>query len=417
MKLPTINEEELGLLPKSAAPEKTEHRVAGAVVALCFMLSGAVASAVSSTARRAPTNFVVEDPVVGEPTPDLPSSRHVPLEPPVPGWMPGITKPRILLGADKFFPPYADLIPPATPDEDPTIGGFGPDVAAALSEVCEIEVTTIEANWDDCWGDNVIGDGTLQGWYHGCQTYTQVRGVRNRYLDFSAPILQNNKRAGFLTRLQDGSPEVSPESDLSDVTVVDIVGWAPTPDVISTLKNRCTNEFFDVDVNAGGNLVTTDDEVGCLEKYPEFCSNANDVALYMLLEGQADVVYIYADQAKFYFDACAADPIQAENCELWRQFGETFGYIHMGMDEFAIAGTTLSISKKGSGLPAILDPCIEKLLETETYATLCDKWGLTEDCFPNDFTNQTGTTPVYNVPANEQQPGCADGYCSCSDLP
>ena len=105
-KLPTINEEESGLLPKSAAPEKTEHRVAGAVVALCFMLSGAVASAVSSTARRAPTNFVVEDPVVGEPTPDLPSSRHVPLEPPVPGWMPGITKPRILLGADKFFPPF-----------------------------------------------------------------------------------------------------------------------------------------------------------------------------------------------------------------------------------------------------------------------------------------------------------------------
>ena len=54
--------------------------------------------------------------------------------------------------------------------------------------------------------------------YHGCETYTQVRGVRNRYLDFSAPILQNNKRAGFLTRLQNGKPEVSPESDLSDVT-------------------------------------------------------------------------------------------------------------------------------------------------------------------------------------------------------
>ena len=180
--------------------------------------------------------------------------------------------------------------------------------------------------------------------YHGCQTYTQVRGARNRYLDFSAPILQNNKRAGFLTRLQDGSPEVSPESDLSDVTVVDIVGWAPTPDVISTLKNRCTNEFFDVDVNAGGNLVTTDDEVGCLEKYPEFCSNANDVALYMLLEGQADVVYIYADQAKFYFDACAADPIQAENCELWRQFGETFGYIHMGAIAASIAAAAVSPS-------------------------------------------------------------------------
>ena len=96
---------------------------------------------------------------------------------------------------------YADLIPPATPDEDPTIGGFGaaatrtsrgadsrrrrgrdvdirsrparagPDVAAALSEVCEIEVTTIEANWDDCWGDNVIGDGTLQGWHFAARTF------------------------------------------------------------------------------------------------------------------------------------------------------------------------------------------------------------------------------------------------------
>ena len=47
----------------------------------------------------------------------------------------------------------------------------GPDVAAALSEVCEIEVTTIEANWDDCWGDNVIGDGTLQGWHFAARTF------------------------------------------------------------------------------------------------------------------------------------------------------------------------------------------------------------------------------------------------------
>ena len=104
---------------------------------------------------------------------------------------------------------------------------------------------------------------------------------------------------------------------------------------------------------------------------------------------------------------------------------------------------------------------IEKLIETETYATICEKWGLTEDCFANDYLNQTGVVPIYNkrvavlgagrvdaaatdvdrprrvasTPrlrsgssdrgvdatrlryATEQDLGCADGYCSCDDIP
>ena len=109
------------------------------------------------------------------------------------------------------------------------------------------------------------------------------------------------------------------------------------------------------------------------------------------------------------------------------------------MDEFAYGGTTLSISKKGSGLPEILDPCIDKLLETEKYYTICDKWDLTDSCFSNSYfpesrrlaeTEQSeaddsageSSSPRrrlgdYDIPTNEQAAGCSNGYCSCSDLP
>ena len=119
---------------------------------------------------------------------------------------------------------------PADGYSDVVVAGFGPDIAKALEDVCDIDVTVIQAWWNDCWDyGGLIGDSLKTGDYHGCMTYTHTVGVRNRYMDFSAPILDQNKYAGFLTRLDSsGSPLVSPKSDLSDVTVVYISGWAPT---------------------------------------------------------------------------------------------------------------------------------------------------------------------------------------------
>jgi len=346
------------------------------------------------------------------------SCTGFPQEPIIPGMLPGMEHPRIIMGIDIDYPPYGTLVAP--PDaNDTVVGGFGPDIAKALMDVCDIEVTTIQASWSECWGDGIIGDSLRAGYYHGCETYTHTTGTRNRYMDFSAPILDQNQAAGFITRLDaQGKPVVPATSLLSDVTIVDVSGWAPTVDTTDLLINDCTNSHFDIDNSDAGNVIGTTDVVDCTG---DFCTSANDVAMFMLFNGQADVIYLYSNHAYNYIKECEEDPIAAAvNCDLWLQLGQPGGYayIHTGMKEFAIAGTTLSISKKGSGLPQILDPCIEALKHTEKYYQLCDKWGLTSSCFVNDFfpaSNDDGAISDYDLPTNEQAAGCANGYCSCSD--
>ena len=121
-----------------------------------------------------------------------PSSSWVPLEPTLPGATPGVAKPRVILAIDIDYPPYATLVgPPA--ESDTVVGGFGPDVAAGLTEVCDIEVTVIEADWTECWDNDVLGESLKAGYYPGCMTYTHTVGTRNRYLEFSEPILENDK--------------------------------------------------------------------------------------------------------------------------------------------------------------------------------------------------------------------------------
>ena len=146
---------------------------------------------------------------------------------------------------------------PADGYSDVVVAGFGPDIAKALEDVCDIDVTVIQAWWNDCWDyDGLIGDSLKTGDYHGCMTYTHTVGVRNRYMDFSTPILDQNKYAGFLTRLDSsGSPLVSPMSDLSNVTVVDISGWAPTADTTTVLVNDCdSGNYFSIDSSDTGNV-------------------------------------------------------------------------------------------------------------------------------------------------------------------
>ena len=73
------------------------------------------------------------------------------------------------------------------------------------------------------------------------------------------------------------------------------------------------------------------------------------------------------------------------NCDLWGRFGTEFAYIQTGMVEHAIDGTTLSISKKGSGLNEILNPCLDAFMETEEYYEICKDYGFEADCYPNEF--------------------------------
>ena len=64
-------------------------------------------------------------------------------------------------------------------------------------------------------------------------------------MEFTDAFLNDNKPAGILTRLDSsGAPVVSPTSDLSGVTIVDVNGWAPTADTLALVRNPCTGNYF-----------------------------------------------------------------------------------------------------------------------------------------------------------------------------
>lgn len=75
---------------------------------------------------------------------------------------------------------------------------------------------------------------------------------------------------------------------------------------------------------------------------------------------------------------------------MWSKFGTDFAYIHTGIVEYAVGGTTFTISKMGSGVKDIVDPCLEKFMKTKQYYNSCKKWGLLSSCHEND-SFPTGT--------------------------
>lgn len=320
--------------------------------------------------------------------------RAMPLEPPIPGIMPGKERPKIILAQDVDWPPYAYVAVP--PEGDFEVAGFGHDIAKGLQSVCDVEVVTRQTQWSECWGSNKIGAGLDNGAFHGCMTYTHTAGTRNRYLDFSRGILDANKPAGILTRLgSDGKPAIDPTSDLSGKRIVDVSGWAPTADGLSLVNNHCSGARF------SDFTVLTPSESG------------NDAAMRMLRDGDADGMFVYADQA-YNYRPNQDGVTPTWDTALWTGLGSEFAYIHTGMFGHAYNGTTLAISKKGSGLNAILNPCIEAFMQTRAYYEVCHNHSLTSSCFRNAHfpAALTAETP-WMLPTNEQSGPCSTGYCAC----
>ena len=76
----------------------------------------------------------------------------------------------------------------------------------------------------------------------------------------------------------------------------------------------------------------------------------------MLLSGEVDGVLLYASQAEDYH--CQEGLDYQHSCDLWSAFGEHFAYVQTGLYSHAINGTTLVMSKKGSGIAEIINPMI-----------------------------------------------------------
>ena len=141
--------------------------------------------------------------------------------------------------------------------------------------------------------------------------------------------------------------------------------------------------------------------------------NENDRALKTLLDGEADAMFVYADQAYTY--SCADKDVQpAWDCDLWSEFGTKFAYIHTGMFETAFNGTTLTMSKRGSGLSKIVNPCIDKFITTKSYYDICVKHDFVDDCYANEFFPEgSDSTDPWELPTSEQTGDCSSGYCGC----
>jgi hypothetical protein len=326
--------------------------------------------------------------------------------PPLPGIYQG-DKPKLILAQDINYPPYAYLQVP--PEGDYTVGGFGNDIAKGLESVCDIEVVTVESRWSDCWSEGAIGQGLLNGHAHSCMTYTHTAGERNRFVEFSNGILQLNKPAGLLVKLANGKPTIDGMNDMSGKKVIDVTGWAPTSDTLALVENKCTGERF-----TGFEMITPDSVIG---------ANQNDVALEYVLDGRADAMWIYADQADHYKEGCdnadeSARSKMGWNCDWWMGFGTEFAYVQTGLFNHAVNGTTLTMSRKGSGVNDIVNPCLERFMKTEAYHDICQRHHVAADCYPNEFfTVEDKEQGPWMKPTSEHPiNNCANGYCSCSEL-
>ena len=105
----------------------------------------------------------------------------------------------------------------------------------------------------------------------------------------------------------------------------------------------------------------------------------------------------------------------------WDGFGTTYAFIHMGL-VVQRNGTTVAMSKLGSGLNDALNPCIQTVLQTKEYQQLCQAGGHPVDmkCFTNEFfSDEDVVRSIYATSQSKRTDTktCADGYCTCSEEP
>jgi hypothetical protein len=329
----------------------------------------------------------------------------------------GGPKTKITLAIDVNWPPYAYFV-----EGEAGIGGglagFGKDVGEGVGAVCGLDISFVQTNWDDCWdangykpGSPGIGKGLLDGWYNGCATYTHAQGVRNRFMEFTEAILDANKPAGLMTMLDgDGVPKLSGLDTLAGKKIVDVAGWVPTADGLMYVQNQCTKSKYAPKCT----------EPGGTDCYTLLVpsESGNDAAMKMLRSGEADAMFVYADQAYNY--ECTdgglthSGAIPTWDCALWAGFGKDYAYVQTGQFGHAINGTTLAISKKGSGLASVLNPCIQKFMKTKEYYDVCVKHEMEASCYRNEFFSAKENKPKpYMKPSDEQTGDCSDGYCPC----
>lgn len=160
---------------------------------------------------------------------------------PLTGTMAGTTKPRLVFAAQPNWAPYVFINP-----QTGIIEGVAVDIVRGMGEMCNFDISIMQTEWSECWADDAVGRGLLNGDFHACMTYVHSRGSRDRHMDFSHAILKGNSLStGLLVRLKpDGTPEIDGNDNLANKKIVYTSGWAPSKDGIGFVVNSCTGERF-----------------------------------------------------------------------------------------------------------------------------------------------------------------------------
>ena len=213
------------------------------------------------------------------------------------------------------------------------------------------------------------------------------------------------------------------------------------------MQNECKNETYNntFEVVQGDDIVLNGSYTGVANQDAYVKTNMNkpfdgkgpnDRALLAVLEGQADAMWIYGDQADNYL-CPSGEKQEGWNCDLWNRFGKDFAYIQVGMYTWMHNGTTFAFSKKGSGLNDLLNPCIDSFLRTKTFYDTCkfnhNNHNQLQACFPNEYfeadekyvkpeDQKNDTTYVFNHPFSfatmdmaKAGQNCSTGYCNCGE--
>ena len=213
------------------------------------------------------------------------------------------------------------------------------------------------------------------------------------------------------------------------------------------MQNECKNETYNntFEVVQGDDIVLNGSYTGVANQDAYVKTNMNkpfdgkgpnDRALLAVLEGQADAMWIYGDQADNYL-CPSGEKQEGWNCDLWNRFGKDFAYIQVGMYTWMHNGTTFAFSKKGSGLNDLLNPCIDSFLRTKTFYDTCkfnhNNHNQLQACFPNEYfeadekyvkpeDQKNDTTYVFNHPFSfatmdmaKAGQNCSTGYCNCDE--
>lgn len=309
-------------------------------------------------------------------------------------------RPKLILAQDINWPPYAYLS--SEPGADTEVAGFGNDMAMAIGDECGIEIAVMQTDWRSCWENGTIGKDLMDGAFHACLAYVHT-AERSRSAEFSKSILKKGKPLGLLSRLgEDGAPLISPTADLAGLKVVSPRDWAPTQEGLNGTLNTCTGQPFN------GFTWVSPSEPGV------------DAALAMLLNGDADAMWVDADLAHHYQCNGHDGSIQAVirwDCSLgnsmsWASFGTKFAYIHTGLSGNFVDGVSLTMAKKGSGISELVDPCLEKFMTSKSYYELCEQYKLSSVCQRNKYF-PAAKQQSWELPTRSLTTTCREGYCPC----